>query len=361
MSQFCSKCGTKNIDEAVFCKNCGFNMHEAAAQIIKDKEKAPTRKTDSNKDNNLHTSSSQSEMDRFFNEPKKESDLDKPTFMRENSNADDSDRVKEIQRELNDYKKRTAGDIHTTKKSEANENSSSVFNLLIGLVGIFILITIMSISEKNEPETGKQSLEEKNTNIEQVNTEFTLDNLGSAKENQNEESLDVEYFNKSQSLWDDKNSEYKNPKKAIDYLSKAIEINPNNATYYNNRSIIYHQLKEYIKAKKDNDKSIQLDPKDGRVYMNRGYNYWWMDDLPKAKADAKKACSLGECQLQKDLAEWEKNNQTNEQKQAQTLEEKYGEILLSVHDEWTCKNEYSGKWIWHSDRNEWACHNLESR
>jgi uncharacterized membrane protein YvbJ len=40
MIQFCPKCGTKNIDEAVFCKNCGFNLQEAAVQLKAEKEKS---------------------------------------------------------------------------------------------------------------------------------------------------------------------------------------------------------------------------------------------------------------------------------------------------------------------------------
>lgn len=33
MSQFCPQCGTKNLDEAKFCKNCGLNLSEAAEQL----------------------------------------------------------------------------------------------------------------------------------------------------------------------------------------------------------------------------------------------------------------------------------------------------------------------------------------
>jgi TPR repeat protein len=35
VSQFCPKCGTKNIDEAKFCKNCGFNLLEASNELKK--------------------------------------------------------------------------------------------------------------------------------------------------------------------------------------------------------------------------------------------------------------------------------------------------------------------------------------
>ena len=80
MSQFCSKCGTKNIDEAVFCKNCGFNMQEAAVQIKADKERVARAKIDVVKDEREVNKSSQSEMHSFFNEPQKEKDLDQPTL-----------------------------------------------------------------------------------------------------------------------------------------------------------------------------------------------------------------------------------------------------------------------------------------
>lgn len=57
---------------------------------------------------------------------------------------------------------------------------------------------------------------------------------------------------------------------AIEYLNKAIELNPNNSEAYNNRGILRRQLKYYEEALKDYDKAIELNPNKAEFYNNRG-------------------------------------------------------------------------------------------
>jgi len=53
------------------------------------------------------------------------------------------------------------------------------------------------------------------------------------------------------------NSEYS---KAIEYYTKAIELDPNNADYHNWRGACFNEFEEYEKAIADFSKAIELDP-----------------------------------------------------------------------------------------------------
>lgn len=148
-------------------------------------------------------------------------------------------------------------------------------------------------------------------------------------------SLDAfEYGSKGSSLRD------KDPKKAIFYYTKAIEIEPTNSAYYINRGIAYANLHQYKKALNDynqavdispdfslqyvhranayeklhqdqkalNDynQALKLSPNEAYIYENRAVFYWVKGNIKRAKDDASKACNLGSCQLKKDLAKEER-------------------------------------------------------
>lgn len=48
---------------------------------------------------------------------------------------------------------------------------------------------------------------------------------------------------------------------AIEHFSKAIEVDPKNATYYCNRSLAYASLKQWVESAKDAKEAIQIDVK----------------------------------------------------------------------------------------------------
>lgn len=48
---------------------------------------------------------------------------------------------------------------------------------------------------------------------------------------------------------------------AVEHFSKAVEADPNNATFYCNRSLAYAALKDWISSLKDAKKAIQIDVK----------------------------------------------------------------------------------------------------
>ena len=57
---------------------------------------------------------------------------------------------------------------------------------------------------------------------------------------------------------------------AIQDYSNAIELDPKNSSYLNNRGDVLYNLKRYEEAIQDYSKAIELDPKNGLYYYNRG-------------------------------------------------------------------------------------------
>jgi len=72
----------------------------------------------------------------------------------------------------------------------------------------------------------------------------------------------VEWFDKAAALSLD-SKEYSDPKKAIEYLTQAIKLDPSYAKAHNNRGNAYTDLKQYRQA-------IKLDPALAQAYNNRG-------------------------------------------------------------------------------------------
>jgi len=61
--------------------------------------------------------------------------------------------------------------------------------------------------------------------------------------------------------------------KAIADESKAIEIDPKNATAYYNRGVAYDTLGQWDKAIADYSRAIEIDPKYAKAYSNRNNAY----------------------------------------------------------------------------------------
>jgi tetratricopeptide (TPR) repeat protein len=78
-------------------------------------------------------------------------------------------------------------------------------------------------------------------------------------------------INEANLLWDGK--QYTNPKKAIEYLDKAIKLQPNFAETYNQRGAAYKNLGQNQLAIDDFTKAIRLQPDYVLAYYNRGTVY----------------------------------------------------------------------------------------
>ena len=80
---------------------------------------------------------------------------------------------------------------------------------------------------------------------------------------------------------------------AIENYSKAITINPQNASIYNYRGYAYYMRGQYDKAIADFTKAIKLNPHDAVIYNSRGNAYSAMGNVEKAIPDFEKACESG--------------------------------------------------------------------
>ena len=92
-----------------------------------------------------------------------------------------------------------------------------------------------------------------------------------------------DWSQKAMALW--KNGKFKDPKKAVDYWSRAIRSKQNTVAAYNNRGLAYHELKQYDRAIKDYSQAIRLDPAWVTAYNNRGNSYYERDEYQLALAD----------------------------------------------------------------------------
>jgi tetratricopeptide (TPR) repeat protein len=80
---------------------------------------------------------------------------------------------------------------------------------------------------------------------------------------------------------------------AIEYYTKAIELDPNFGRAYLNRGISKSKLKDYSGAIADYTKAIEIDPNDALAYFNRGLSKYYLDDRFGACKDVRKAQELG--------------------------------------------------------------------
>jgi tetratricopeptide (TPR) repeat protein len=98
------------------------------------------------------------------------------------------------------------------------------------------------------------------------------------------------WFEKGMALWD--GSKYTEPAKAVEYYSKAIKLQQNNAELYNNRGTAYYNMEEYVLATYDFNKAISLKNDYIDVYNNRGSVYFKLGQYELALADFNKAITL---------------------------------------------------------------------
>ena len=86
--------------------------------------------------------------------------------------------------------------------------------------------------------------------------------------------------------------EFNNLTKAVEYLEKAVKINPKGTEALKDLGVAYGMLKQYKKSVDISLRAIQLDPRDAQVYFNLGVNYRNLGDSEKSKLYFNKAAKL---------------------------------------------------------------------
>lgn len=78
----------------------------------------------------------------------------------------------------------------------------------------------------------------------------------------------VDWFDKAYALWD--GEKFSDPRKAIEVLSKVIQLDPVNADAYNDRGNAYADLKQYKRAIEDYTQAVKLNPAFASAFYNMG-------------------------------------------------------------------------------------------
>ena len=121
--------------------------------------------------------------------------------------------------------------------------------------------------------------------IKQIKDELKKDFQQTTKE------LDaVALHDQAMYLW--KDGKFSNPRRVIELLNRAINMDPNYAYVYNNRGLVYANLKQYKRAIQDYGKAIELDPNYATAYSNRGSVYIDLKQHARAIQDYDKAIEV---------------------------------------------------------------------
>ena len=81
-------------------------------------------------------------------------------------------------------------------------------------------------------------------------------------------------------------------KKSLEYYEDVISHQPKNYFAFNNRGIVFSEMKQYALALQDFNKALKYNPKYECAYNNRGFVYFKKSDFKKAMRDFNKAIKL---------------------------------------------------------------------
>ena len=101
----------------------------------------------------------------------------------------------------------------------------------------------------------------------------------------------VEWFDRAAAL--SEGIKYSEPEKAIEYLTQAIQLEPNFTEAYHIRGYIYiWSLNQYARAIADYDQALRLEPNDAKLYSFRGQAYLCLKQYYRAIEDFTQAIRL---------------------------------------------------------------------
>jgi Flp pilus assembly protein TadD len=89
---------------------------------------------------------------------------------------------------------------------------------------------------------------------------------------------------------------------ALDALTRAIELTPNEADLYYLRANVHGSRGAYYRAFKDFDQAIERNPAHAPAYYGRGLSYASMGRLDRARGDLQRALELATDEAMRDRA-----------------------------------------------------------
>lgn len=143
-----------------------------------------------------------------------------------------------------------------------------------------------------------ESIDEKSVSVERDKNIpiITYEQMSNSMEQESQQA--VRDNPKSAKAYNDRGIAFRmngNQEEAINYFSKAIEIEPDYAEAYGNRGLSYasSQVGNYELALADFNKAIEKDPKNGEYYFLRASSYFEQREYDKAWDDINEAKALG--------------------------------------------------------------------
>ena len=141
----------------------------------------------------------------------------------------------------------------------------------------------------------KDGVEEGGAQVNQSENEFKeeiekMTERGSVSENERQEKNQLtawDYWRQGEDFYN--STQYQD---AIESYTKAIELEPGNALFYNDRGCAYENMNIHDKAIEEYETAIDLNPNDAIFYCNRGDAYSNLGSYDKAFNDYKKALQL---------------------------------------------------------------------
>ncbi|XP_051768936.1 small glutamine-rich tetratricopeptide repeat-containing protein alpha isoform X1 [Ctenopharyngodon idella] len=156
-------------------------------------------------------------------------------------------------------------------------------------VAIQCLETAFGISVEDQSLAVSQSLPELFALATKQQTGATQDNTSSSSGSPSEEQLA-----EAEHLKTDGNNQMKveNFSAAVEFYSKAIQLNPQNAVYYCNRAAAYSKLGNYAGAVQDCERAIGIDPNYSKAYGRMGLALASLNKYSEAVSYYQKALEL---------------------------------------------------------------------
>jgi len=198
--------------------------------------------------------------------------------------------VKEAKVEKDEILALTAGAVKAEVVSQKNYHTEDAFGMEI-IVNVVVDTSVLEKRVKKQLQDRTHLTQLKDTQkrekelllrvaqLEEENRKLSLNkqstqNLKKEFKQASQGLTAVDWFNQSMELWDGK--KYTNPKKAIEYLDKAIRLKPDLAAAYEARGLYYFSQGQYQQAIEDYNEAIRLEVDDAFLsfaYSLRGFAY----------------------------------------------------------------------------------------
>lgn len=214
--------------------------------------------------------------------------------------------VKNSQVEKDEILAITAGVLKAEVISQKNYSSDNAFGIEI-IVNVVVDTSMLEervrkqlqdrthLTQLKDTQKREKELLQKVAQLEEENRNLTAKNQSTEKlkkefQKTSQGLTAVDWFNKTSALW--VGGKFTDPKKTIEFLNKAIKLQPDYANAYISRGNAYINLGQHKQAIEDYNKAISLQADNVYGYNNRGAAYNKLGQQQRAIEDYNKAIRL---------------------------------------------------------------------